>query len=46
MLKLELTEEQTQRMLSFLGNAPYCEIADIIDTIKNQANEQLEHTVS
>lgn len=41
LLKFELTQEQTQRALLFLGNAAYSEIADIIDAIKNQANEQL-----
>lgn len=41
LLKLQLTQEQTQRALNFLGKAPYLEIADVIDAIKFQANEQL-----
>ena len=41
-LKIELTQEQLQRVLVFLGNAPYVEIADIIDTVKEQANEQMK----
>lgn len=41
MLKIELTEEQTQRALVVLGQAPYIEIADVIDAIKHQANEQI-----
>lgn len=40
--KIELTQEQTQRTLEFLGRAPYVEVADIIDSIKQQANEQLK----
>lgn len=40
-LKIELTEEQIQRALNFLGSAPYMEVADIIDEIKYQANQQL-----
>lgn len=41
-LKIELTEEQIQRTLVVLGQVPYVQIADIINTIKNQANKQLE----
>lgn len=40
-IKLELTDEQVQRTLNVLGQAPYVEVADIIDKIKEQANEQL-----
>ena len=40
-LTLKLTDEQARRALVFLGNAPYMEIADVIDAIKSQANEQL-----
>lgn len=40
-LTIKLTVEQVQRALNFLGQAPYAEIADIIDSIKQQANEQL-----
>lgn len=40
-LTLKLTEEQVQRILIILGEAPYKTIADVIDEIKNQANEQL-----
>ena len=40
-LKIELSQEQLQRALVFLGKAPYAEIADIIDIIKYQAKEQL-----
>lgn len=40
-LKIELTEEQLKRALVILGSAPYSEIADVIDDIKYQANEQL-----
>lgn len=45
-LKIELTQEQIQRALSFLGQAPYVEVADIIDSIKAQANEQMQGTES
>lgn len=41
-INLKLTDEQVQRALSFLGQAPYIDVADIIDTIKKQANEQLK----
>lgn len=40
-LTLKLTDEQVQRALVFLGNAPYKDIADVIDAIKGQANEQI-----
>lgn len=40
-LTLRLTAEQAQRALVFLGEAPYKDVADIIDAIKSQANEQL-----
>lgn len=40
-ITLTLTDEQIQRALIVLGNAPYKEIADVIDAIKNQANEQI-----
>ena len=42
MLTIELTEEQLQRALIVLGTASYSEIADVIDAIKTQANEQLQ----
>lgn len=45
-LTLKLTDEQVQRALVFLGSAPYKEIADVIDTIKYQANEQLLNSQS
>lgn len=41
-LTIKLTEEQLQRALNFLGKAPYVDIADVIDSIKSQANEQLK----
>ena len=41
--KIEITKEQLQRALHFLSQAPYIEIADVIDSIKQQVNEQLEH---
>lgn len=37
-LKLELTEEQIQRLLIYIGDVPYKYIADIIDDIKSQCN--------
>ena len=40
-LTIRLTQEQLQRALHVLGQAPYMEIADVIDSIKSQANEQL-----
>ena len=40
-LMISLTTEQVQRSLRILGQAPYVEIADVIDAIKAQANEQL-----
>ena len=40
-MKLILTDEQVQRTLSILGQAPYIDVADIIDSIKRQANEQI-----
>ena len=40
-LNIKITEEQTQRLLMFLGEFPYKEVADLIDTVKSQANEQL-----
>lgn len=40
-MEIKLTTEQVQRMLAILGNAPYVEVADIIDSIKLQANRQL-----
>lgn len=44
--KIELTHEELQRALFELGKAPYSEIADVIDKIKYQANEQLEKEVT
>lgn len=41
---VELTEEQLQRALIVLGGAAYTDIADIIDTIKHQVNEQIKDT--
>ena len=40
-MEIKLTTEQVQRMLAILGNAPYVEVADIIDNIKLQATQQL-----
>ena len=40
-LTIKLTDEQVQRVLNILGQAPYMEIADVIDAIKKQANEQI-----
>lgn len=40
-MEIKLTVEQIQRTLAILGNAPYVEVADIIDSIKFQANQQL-----
>lgn len=40
-LNLMLTTEQVQRMLVYLGEIPYKNVADIIDSIKSQASEQL-----
>lgn len=40
-MDIKLTMEQVQRMLVILGNAPYVEVADIIDSIKMQANQQV-----
>lgn len=40
-MDIKLTVEQIQRMIAILGNAPYVEVADIIDSIKMQANQQL-----
>lgn len=39
---LKLSVEQAQRILGIIGNVPYKEVADIIDTIKQQANEQIK----
>ena len=41
-ITLKMSEEQVQRILNIIGNASYREIADIIDTIKQQANEQIK----
>lgn len=41
-MEIKLTVEQIQRMLVILGNAPYVEVADIIDSIKLQANQQTQ----
>lgn len=41
-LTIKLTQDQVQRALNILGQAPYMEIADVIDAIKTQANEQLK----
>ena len=41
-MEIKVTIEQVQRMLAILGNAPYVEVADIIDSIKLQANQQLK----
>lgn len=40
-IELILTDEQVQRALVLLGEAPYKAVADIIDTIKEQANDQI-----
>ena len=39
-MQFNLTEEQVQRMVIILGNAPYKDVADIIDTIKLQVKEE------
>lgn len=41
-ITVTLTIEQIERSLAILGRAAYVEVADIIDTIKLQANKQLE----
>lgn len=38
-MEIKLTVEQVQRMLAILGNAPYVEVADIIDSIKAQVKQ-------
>ena len=43
MLEIKLTEEQIQRMVIILGDAPYKDVADIIDSIKNQVNQQINN---
>lgn len=45
-LTITLTQEQIQRSLEILGQAPYIQIADVIDTIKTQANEQINHNIN
>lgn len=45
-LTIKLSQEQIQRALNFLGQAPYIEIADVIDSIKAQANEQMQESES
>ena len=42
-LKFELTIEQVQRLLNLLGEHPYISVSDIIDSVKKQANDQLNH---
>lgn len=44
-MELKLTQEQIQRALDILGQAPYNQIADVIGTIKQQANEQLNRNL-
>lgn len=41
-LKIELTQEQTQYILNVLDLRPHVEVRDIIDTILQQANEQVQ----
>ena len=43
-LTIKLSQEQIQRALNYLGQAPYIEIADVIDSIKTQANEQMQES--
>lgn len=45
-MDLKLSEEQVQRILYFLGNLPYKDVADILDDIKNQANSQISQPQS
>lgn len=37
---IEFTVEELQRIVACLGNYPYKDVADIIDTIKKQVNSQ------
>ena len=43
MVEIKLTEEQLQRMVIILGVAPYKDVADIIDEIKKQVNQQMNN---
>lgn len=40
-LELKFTVEQVNKILSALGNQPYLEVHELINTIHAQANEQL-----
>ena len=41
-MDIKLTLEQVQRMVAILGNAPYVDVADIIDSVKMQTSQQLK----
>lgn len=39
-MTIELTLEQAQRTVTILGQAPYSQVADIIEIIKKSAEEE------
>jgi hypothetical protein len=39
-MEFKLTLEEAQRIVNYLSEYPYKEVADIIDNIKKQYNEQ------
>ena len=42
-MKLELTEEQATRILNLLATHPYSQVADLVNLIQSQAQEQLSN---
>ena len=42
MIKLELTLEEINNILSALGNAPYAQVFNIIAKLKDQASPQIQ----
>jgi hypothetical protein len=41
MMKLELTIQEINTILQALGNGPFVQVADLIQKIKTQAEEQI-----
>jgi len=40
-LKIELSPEEVNKVLTALGNMPYVQVYELIDKMKQQAEEQL-----
>jgi hypothetical protein len=42
MIKLELTLDEVNKIMACLGNAPYAQVADLVEKIKQQVVPQVQ----